>query len=342
MTRSGIRKFIYKTLLMAIPFVLLLVLYFALDVFKVIYDYDAFYAEDEKPGVGLNAGYISTTTFEKRHVALHYDSFVFGNSRSMYYEIADWREYLPDSSSCFHFDASLESLYALYKKVMYIDKSGNSIHNALLILDKSILEQDKSKDGHLYCIAPQLENYTNIFGFHCSFIKAFFSPKFLYALADFKLSSKVKKYMAESYLLSDERFRYDKNTNEAKSVEFEREIADGTFYNEKKMKVFEDKSFPDSVSRPVIVIKQREMLEEMVQIFKKHHTDYKIVINPLFDQIKLNPQDLGILREIFGKENVFDFSGTNEITVDYHNYYEDSHYRPHVARSILKRIYTSH
>lgn len=118
MTRSGIRKFIYKTLLMAIPFVLLLVLYFALDVFKVIYDYDAFYAEDEKPGVGLNAGYISTTTFEKRHVALHYDSFVFGNSRSMYYEIADWREYLPDSSSCFHFDASLESLYALYKKVM--------------------------------------------------------------------------------------------------------------------------------------------------------------------------------------------------------------------------------
>lgn len=108
------------------------------------------------------------------------------------------------------------------------------------------------------------------------------------------------------------------------------------------MKVFEDKSFPDSVSCPVIVIKQRKMLEEMMQTFKKHHTDYKIVINPLFDQIKLNPRDLDILREIFGKENVFDFSGTNEITVDCYNYYEDSHYRPHIARNILKRIYTSH
>lgn len=340
MVKNVIKKFIYKTLLMAVPFVLLLILYFVLDVFKVVYDYDVFYAEDEKPGVGLNAGYISTTTFEKQHTVYHYDSFIFGNSRSMYYEVSDWKGYLPDSSSCFHFDASSESLYALYKKILYIDKSGNSINNALLVLDKSILEQDKSRDGHLFCIAPQLESSRNVFGFHCSFIKAFFNPKFLYALVDYKLSGKVKKYMAESHLLSDECFRYDKKINESRSIEFEQEIADSLFYNEEKMKVFEDKSFPDSVSQPVIKEKQRKMLEEINRIFRVYNTNYKIVISPLFEQIKLNPQDMEILRKIFGEENVFDFSGTNEITVDYHNYYEDSHYRPHIARHILKEIYT--
>lgn len=337
---SPIKKFICKTLMIAVPFVLLLVLYLLTDVFKVIYDYDAFYAENEKPGVGLNAGYISTVTFEKRHAVRHYDSFIFGNSRSMCYEVAEWKRYLPDSSSCLHFDASSESLYGLYKKVLYIDKSGNPLSNALLILDMSVLEQEKSKDGHLYCIPPQLEDYRNVFRFHCSFVEAFFNPKFLYAWVDFKLSGEVKEYMTKSYLLSGDEFQYDKYTNEVCTVKLEQEIADDIFYDEEKMKVFEGKSFPDSVSPPVIKNKQWEMLSEIQRIFKKHHTRCKIVINPLFDQIKLSPRDVEELRSLFGEKNVFDFSGTNEITTDYHNYYEDSHYRPHIARFILKEIYT--
>lgn len=336
-----IKKFIVKTLLTTVPFAFLLIVYLLSDVFKVIYDYDVFYAKEEKPGVGLNAGYVSTTTFEKQHVAYHYDSFIFGNSRSIYYEIADWKKFLPDSSSCFHFDASSESLYALCKKILYVGKSGNDINNVLLIFDRSILEQDKSKDGHLYCIAPQLEDYTNIVGFHCSFIKAFISPKFLYALADYKLSGQVKDYMTKNSLLSDEQFVYDNKSNEIKSVGFEREIAQGIFYNEKKRKVFENKSFPDSVSKPVIGKNQQKMLLEMKRVFEVHHTNYKIVISPLYEQVQLNLLDLEILRNIFGEKNIFNFSGTNAFTVNYQNYYEDSHYRPHVARKILERIYTT-
>jgi hypothetical protein len=45
------------------------------------------------------------------------------------------------------------------------------------------------------------------------------------------------------------------------------------------------------------------------------------------------------LSGIFGTERVFDFSGVNEFTTDFRNYYEESHYRPQVAREILKRIY---
>jgi len=92
--------------------------------------------------------------------------------------------------------------------------------------------------------------------------------------------------------------------------------------------------------RPQVIFgSQMDLLNDMASIFHKQKTDYRIVISPLYDQLKLNAGDLETLRRIFGTENVYDFSGINEITKDYHNYYENSHYRPHVCTSILDEIY---
>jgi len=40
-----------------------------------------------------------------------------------------------------------------------------------------------------------------------------------------------------------------------------------------------------------------------------------------------------------GKKNVYDFSGKNKLTTPIGNYYETSHYRPHVANKIMELIY---
>ena len=74
-------------------------------------------------------------------------------------------------------------------------------------------------------------------------------------------------------------------------------------------------------------------------MFKRHNTCYRVVVSPLYDQIKMNPEDVKALGEIFGAENVFDFSGVSEFTSDYRNYYDDSHYRPNVAREVLNIAY---
>ncbi len=81
------------------------------------------------------------------------------------------------------------------------------------------------------------------------------------------------------------------------------------------------------------------LLRNMKKIFDQQHTQYRIVISPLYDQVKLSSRDVTVLQNIFGSENVFDFSGINTITADMHNYYEGSHYRPHVARQIMDSIY---
>ena len=39
--------------------------------------------------------------------------------------------------------------------------------------------------------------------------------------------------------------------------------------------------------------------------------------------MKLNESDLIYLKDTFGEDNVFDFSGINEFTNDYRNYYRN-------------------
>jgi hypothetical protein len=79
---------------------------------------------------------------------------------------------------------------------------------------------------------------------------------------------------------------------------------------------------------------------EIANVFKEHNTNYKIVISPLYDQMRLDSLSLNRIDYIFGPENVYDFSGINRFTEPVYNYYESSHYRPHVAKQILEIIYS--
>lgn len=66
---------------------------------------------------------------------------------------------------------------------------------------------------------------------------------------------------------------------------------------------------------------------------------YWFVFNKNIKIQNMNKKDLAELQSIFGIRKVYDFSGINEITNDYRNYYEDSHYIPHVADTYLEIIY---
>ena len=71
----------------------------------------------------------------------------------------------------------------------------------------------------------------------------------------------------------------------------------------------------------------------------KHHTKVKIVLSPNFDRNKVNPKDVKYLKSLFGVKNVHDFSGKNIITENVGNYYEDKHFKPYLANSLLEQLY---
>ncbi len=324
-----------------IPFLLFLLLYVSLDPFKVIYKYDSFYEAESCGYVGINKEFISSTTFENNRLnGINYDSFIFGNSRSIFYQVSDWETKLPLASKCFHFDASGESVWGLNNKIMYIDSLGTKINNALIIIDYSTLFQDKPRSGHLFITSPLLTKKSNYLEFHITFFKAFLSPIFLYAYLDFKINGKIKPYMREKYLLDDTPIDYQKQTNEVQLKYFEELIEHNQYYDSKRLSFFYSRDTIQTYSQIAINKNQRLLLENIHNILTKQKTKFKIVISPLYDQKKLNSTDLSYLANLFGADNVFDFSGINEFTNDYRNYYENSHYRPHIAKEIINIIYS--
>ena len=101
-------------------------------------------------------------------------------------------------------------------------------------MDDDALARDKTQEGHLFIIPPQLENNKNIVNFHTTFFKVFCYYKFLYAFLDYKISGKVKDYMRDNLLLDDEPFDYNQTTNEIRLSDAEEKIGKAIYYTNKR------------------------------------------------------------------------------------------------------------
>lgn len=332
-----------KFLILLLQFILSLAVgcmavYLLFDPFKVIWHYDTYFESGSETNLSVNKEYAGTANFENRYNKEQYNSFIFGSSRSMFYETKYWKKHLAPQAKPYHFDAYGETLYGLHKKITYLDKKNVSISNALLVVDYRLLSRDKPVNGYLYVNAPQLTGYKNVVPFNYAFFKAALSHKFLFPYTDYKLTGKVKPYMKRDLFITP--FNYNAVTNEVSYNHLEQQIATGTYYNSVRLKNFYKRDSVQHCSEPCLKSAHKQMLREIAAILKKHHCNFRIVISPLYNRLKLNKEDVSYLKNLYGANMVFDFSGINAITKDYTNYYEASHYRPIVARTIMDSIYT--
>lgn len=328
-------KFLKYCLTFFCPFFALLVSYVWLDPFKVIWHYDNYYVIGD--GASVNRSFVSTMNYLNKRNTYHYDSFILGNSRSIFYRIDDWKHYIPANASCYHFSESGGSVNGIYFKCRLIDEKNDTIKNALLVLDHSIFES-LEQEGHLFMMPPALTGYKNTIIFHAENFMQWMNLRFLAMWIDYKITGKYKEYM-ENYISKGTNYNYyNPITNEEPRTVQDNLIDAGKYYDKNRMKDFYNKQ-KHSVSSRILDKERIIVLKKIKQIFDKHHTNYKIIISPLYDQVKLNPMDYNSLCAIFGKKNIYDYSGVNKWTSDYHNYYESSHYRPNVASEIMKEIY---
>ena len=96
---------------------------------------------------------------------------------------------------------------------------------------------------------------------------------------------------------------------------------------------------PKPAGPPPLTAEEKKQLLAIKKIFEKHNTRYKVVISPIYNQVPMEKEQIELLEQIFGKEYIYNFSGKNQFTEPLHNFYETSHYRPHVANEIMKKIY---
>lgn len=330
-------RFIKNITAFAFPFILLLCLYILCDPFKVIWQYDNYHCNT---GGALNRNFVSTMNYLNKKDKYHYDSFIFGNSRSLFYMIDDWKNYIPSESKCYHFSESGGSIHGVLYKLRLIDSLNENINNALFVIDIDLLNRINQEDeGIIAIMPPALIHNKNLLSFHRDFLIQWFNPRFFYYWMKFKLTGKFEQDMEQYIAKGTNHKYYNPITNEEPNHVQDSLIAIGAYYDKKRLAVFEDKQHP-KVSKELLNDQEKiRSIKDMGLILAKHRTKYKIIISPLYNQVKISPKDLQFLRTVFGSDNVYDFSGVNKYTSDYHNYYEDSHYRKEIASDIMHYIY---
>ena len=330
------KKFLKNVTLFFIPFAIVVCIIIYVDIFKAFREYDDYYKNNF---VTLNRELVCTNVFNKNREKEKFDSFVFGNSRSRVFRVQEWKTYLDKDVVPFHFDASGDGVYGVANKVKYIDEVGDTIKNALIILDREFLVTTHNREGHLFISPPCLSKESKL-RYYLEFMKASIDFKFLYAYIDFSIFKTHKEYMgrlinttkyshASDNVNCDWKYGYEQQIKED-SIEFYGPLMkQGVFYDRKNHK-------KNTCRISELEIKQ---LKEIKAVFTRHHTNYKLIIAPIYDQIEMDKEQLDLLNEVFGAATIYNYSGVNKFTIPIGNYYETSHFRPRVASEILKEVY---
>lgn len=297
--------------------------YVIVDPYRVIWEHDD-YSKCPNPAY-------RSVKYLKQNDSTIYDSFIVGSSRSEYYPIDDLETLIGDAK-WLHLNAAADWTYGANQRIKYIYSVVPHVKNVILIVDHDFLRNQKWYEGASYETPWQMTPEYDWLSFQYYMIKQFFSKnglKFYLGIGDYY------KYL----------FYVDKR-NECHNLAREWAITcDPDFYYAHVYHNGAHNLYPrDTIQKMDTIIignDQKEWLEEIHELFVNGGTNYKIIVSPLFDQLKLNTDDKRVLDSIFGNENVFDFSGINEYTNDTLNYYEDSHYRPCLARQLLNVVYST-
>lgn len=308
-----------------------------IDPFRVLHDYDDFY---QNSFCQLNRENISLRTYIKGTNQRSYNSFIFGSSRTLAFKTSDWARSIQENDfNPFVFDASNESIEGIAAKIEYLDRTGAYIQNALIIIDSDVtfINSLENNNGHVYVKHPILSN-GNGFKYHLVFFKTYLKSGFFIKYIDYRIFKVKRKYMSNA--LDPRLINNNKLTNDLYLTEQDAALKNDSLQYYKNLQyIFQNRSEQEVFCDAQITDDKYFILQQINSIFKNHLTNFKIIISPLYDQKKMDSYDMQKLITIFGKENVFDYSGKNKITDNLYNYFENSHYRYKIGRLIIQDIY---
>jgi hypothetical protein len=329
-----IRKFAVKLFIFTLPLSLVLASYVVFDPFKVLYKHADYY---EDFFVNINRDYVSSRTFVKQYQTHHYNSFIFGSSRTLGFKTKDWRTHLDKGASPYVFDASSESITGIYNKIKFLDKKNIQIKHVLIVLCTDYTFAKEQDAGGVQLVKdPEVEGDYRYLNFQQTFLSAYMHDYFYIRYLKYKLLHK----RSEGKWMDFIELKADSVTNDMYLIFQERKLkSDSIAYYKEKDSMFYQRGaievrLPEQINADML-----NKLHEIRNIFDKQKTDYKLIINPLYDQKKFNEKDLKTLTSIFGKEHLYDYSGINEFTASKSNYYEWSHFKPFVGKNIMDQIY---
>ena len=328
--KHAARKVICKLLCFSLPFWAVILLYFHDDPFKVIRPYKNYDSD-----VTLNEECVGWNIYLNRRDSLPFNSFILGNSCTMAFPCALWESHLDSTSRAMRMPGNGERCTTILLKLRALEREGADLKNVLMVLDYYSIATLKPSTGYANILPADISGEHPL-KVQLEFLQAFCMPSFLPSYLRYRLTGKVLPSM--KHMNPHGRVRNSMN-NDALNPRERMISQEGENYWNNRRHEFPPRNEKADTIGSVIRQPQKEVLEEIAGLLRRHHTSVRIIISPDWDQRRFNPADKAEMDSIYGKGVVYDFSGVNEFTEDYHNYYERAHYRPQLSERLLGIIY---
>lgn len=331
--RKQLNRFVTRTALACAPLFALIAVYFILDPFNVIGQFNPMDKMGEK-SAPFSRSHQSVEAYVANRDSVGYNAFIFGSSRAIYYPVATWRRYLPGDARCVHMDAAWETLEGMLDKLELIQNRGDRIKYAILefhpdqFADSAHIEVPYRQDY-------RLRHSYSLPEYHYRYFMSMLNTDFLKAYLPFLFAGRINEGY-DNVVFESKMQGYDPISNEYDYRNFDREIdTDSLDYFTRHAKFYQS-AIADSVV-PNISADRFAVLKLIQQRLRADNTDYHIVLGPTFYRRVNNPADIRRLRELFGAERVHDFQHLG--VESQANFYDSIHYRYFIADSIMSMIY---
>lgn len=318
------KRFVLLCLLALLPALLVVALYLVKDPFHVVRPYKGqVYNPGDTIALTINWGYVTVESYKYFDPQEHFDSFIFGSSLSGYYFINDWKRHLPADARPFHFNASRETLYGMFNKMLYLWHRGVTIKHALLVIEDEMLMRRPLDEDVLFVQHPQTARNVSWWKFHQLYFNAYRHPEVVaYLLCPGPMTRRVLDKGYATLDLSDR----DERINE------------GSYrWADSVINVNPDVFFtPEHVARyqlppkelpcpPKVTPHVESLLRDIAGLLEKMGTDYQVIIPPHYGYEAIGSSDLYAMELVFGPERVHDYSHDAKLGNDLHYYYDDGH-----------------
>lgn len=325
------KSFLIRVLIFSVPIILFIGLYIFFDPYRVIFDY-----EDYTKGafIGVDRDYVSHEQVKKGIKKYNYNSFILGSSRMLAYRTQEWKKYLNKEDEPALYNAYGETIYGIWAKLNWLNENKHTIQNVIIGIDKdhTFKEPDLNRLHYDYTPYSYLEFQSEMFlGFSKKVWLPYYDYMFFHKERNYmkgKIDFRVKEYYTPKG--NDMVLNYTDSLLQYDSLHYYQDMIESG--HSKRNKIEHNK---DIITKEYI-----EYLDKIKKILIDNNTNYSVVINPQYSQEVFTHRDLEILNTIFGKDHIYNYSGKNEITDNFMNYYEESHFKPYVGAKILKEIYS--
>jgi|GEM_PF-1219296 hypothetical protein len=322
-------------ILLSVPVLLLVAVYFVTDPYKTLHPFSLTYFDD------TNRDYLSSELFVKNYPEYHYNSYVFCSSRGGGINTYQWLEYLPEGSTQFLFQAWGETITGIDQKISYIDEYRYPLDNVLMLIDIPL----SFSRPQLPTLAMSIKNprfsHQPRWVFQMVLLYDFIQKpsEWMRAVRKWRrstpptvtfdpISNDWEKGNKELDLSSPpEKDNMRSLSGKARTV-FLRDYVDNPYV-----------ALPESKS--VIDGSMTRVLNHIKGVFERHGTNYRIIVTPAYGYKypSITEDDLRILQAVFGEENVYDFSGRKDITLDYKNFSDPNHFGLNIGWQMLEEIF---